>query len=539
MAFQDTTGRRVAAPSGRDRLRTSAPPLCLFVAALAAAVAIIFFSGAMMALAATPDYPWLLQAGRRILGEGGLPDRDIFSWTSPDRPWLLYQWSFEAIVAALDAALGPVGVLLAFIWAALALYVLVPLRWLGPRVPVALAVIVAALGLTVVTVNLSLRPMIVTTAGLLLQHALVARLRRSEISIPAAAIAAGALYATWANMHTGFALGLAALALTILGDFLERRGIGAGDGKDRSAPLPPIPLLALLAAALVGSLVNPYGWGVHAHLLKLSGSAYFNAHIGELGSADFHHLQFKLFLLFPVVLAAALMRARHAVRPADLLQLAVLTFATLVANRFVVWAVILYVLILPRAMIAAWPGIGMLLPRASDRSFALLFVFLAAVVPPLLAARGLVNPEGRDCSRFDRGIRAYAAAQRPSDRLLTDPLTGSCAIGAAPGVRVFIDTRFDYYGAAFTRSLLDALALRPGWSSLLDRWNIDTAVLDRHWPLAELLRIDPGWRVLYEDAQTVVVRRMGPVVGLARLTISSPVSGGNGITGTSEGEYGP
>ena len=81
-------------------------------------------------------------------------------------------------------------------------------------------------------------------------------------------------------------------------------------------------------------------------------------------------------------------------------------------------------------------------------------------------------------------------------------------IAAAPGVPVFIDTRFDFYGSDFTTETLDALELKPGWRGFIDRYAIDIAVLNRGLSLAEKFAIDQKISVLYADDEAVVVRRL-------------------------------
>jgi hypothetical protein len=81
-------------------------------------------------------------------------------------------------------------------------------------------------------------------------------------------------------------------------------------------------------------------------------------------------------------------------------------------------------------------------------------------------------------------------------------------IAAVPGVPVFIDTRFDFYGTKFTAETLDALELKPGWQDFVDRYAIDIAVLDRRLPLAEKFALDRKFSVLYADDEAVVARRL-------------------------------
>ena len=81
-------------------------------------------------------------------------------------------------------------------------------------------------------------------------------------------------------------------------------------------------------------------------------------------------------------------------------------------------------------------------------------------------------------------------------------------IAAAPGVPVFIDTRFDFYGSEFSTETLDALAVRPGWNNFLSRYAINIAVLERSRPLAQAFAVDKRFSLLYGDDEAVVVRRL-------------------------------
>ena len=494
-------------PQPTPLLREATSAALLAGTVILAVLAAFFLSGVILRLGATPDLPWLKAAGHWILDHERLPATDPFSWTAAERPWVLYQWGFETALAALDRATGHAGVAVVFAWAALAIYLLAPLHAAPPRTPAPLVAVIAAAGLAILTVNLSIRPMIATSAGLLLQHLLIDRLRGRRIGLAAGCVATVLLYVAWANFHTGFAIGLVALLLTLAGDWSERRGTAAEAPAAWPAPLGPWQAAALLCGAALGSTLTPYGLALHAYLVEMAGDAAINARIDELDGADFELLQFRLFLVLGIVLIAALMRRRRVLRPADLLICAAAMIATLMAARFVVWAALYLVLLLPGAIARAWPGASLGSPRI-DRPMILTLTAIAAIAPPLLAWRGLADPLGADCARLEKAIEAYEAERTPSDRLLTDPLSGSCMIAAAPGIPVFIDTRFDFYGGAFSASALDLLALKPGWRELLDRWRIDAAVLDRGRPLAEALTLDPRFLILYRDDEAVVVRRL-------------------------------
>ena len=474
---------------------------------LLAALASIFLAGVILRIGVTPDFPWLKAAGDWILEHGRLPATDPFSWTAAQRPWVLYQWGFEVALAALDRVAGHSGVAVVVAWAALTVYLIGPLHMAPQRTSACLVAAVAAAVLVILSVNLSIRPMIATSAGLLLQYVLIDRVRDGRAGLRGGCLAALLLYVAWANLHAGFVLGLGSLLLTLAGDWVERRPSDR-EATAWPAPLPPIQAAALFAAAAAGSLITPYGPALHAYVASLSADTALNGRIDELGAADFGMMQFRLFLALTVILIAALMRRRGTLRPTDLLHLTLLILATVVTARFVVWAALYLVLLLPTAVARAWPGLAACCQSPGDRALVLGLTLVAAVSPPLLALNGVVDPVGPLCARLGAAIDAYVAARRPEDRLLTDPISGSCMIAAAPGLPVFIDTRFDFYGGTFSERTLDALALKPGWRELLDAYGIDVAILDRARPLAEALIVDPQFATLYRDDEAVVVRRL-------------------------------
>jgi hypothetical protein len=482
--------------------------LLLSGAVLLAVMAAFFLAGSILRNGVTPDFPWLKAAGGWILDHRRLPAYGLFSWSAADRPWVLYQWGFETALAAIDRIAGHAAVATVFAWASLAVYLIAPLHAAPRRTPAVLVAVVAAAVLPMLSVNLSIRPMIVTSAGLLLQHLLVNRMRRGATTPLRGALWTLLLYTAWANLHTGFALGLISLVLTLAGDWIERRRDGVVEPRPWPSPLPPLQVAALFAAASLGSLITPYGPKLHAYLAQLSADTALNHRIDELGSPDFTLFQFQILLALILALVAALLRRSDALRPADLLHLAAFAVATFLGARFVVWLALYLVLLLPTAAAQAWPRLARHCPARSGRPLILTLTLAAAIAPALLALRGIADPVGRHCARFSDAIAAYAAARQPQDRLLTDPMSGSCIIGAAPGVPVFFDTRFDFYGGTFSTSALDALALRPGWRDLLEAYRIDVALLDRTRPLAEALAVDPRFSILFRDREAVVVRRL-------------------------------
>jgi len=79
---------------------------------------------------------------------------------------------------------------------------------------------------------------------------------------------------------------------------------------------------------------------------------------------------------------------------------------------------------------------------------------------------------------------------------------------------VFIDGRTDFFRGQFLEEYIDISQLRRPWaeveSRLVNRWGVGTVLWYRHAPLTEVLRLDPDWHLLWEDAAAVVFVRSSP-----------------------------
>jgi len=188
------------------------------------------------------DVGWHLAVGRWILGEGRLPDRDLWSAADPAAPWRSFQWLWQVGAAALERA-GGVGLLRAAhaLWVAASFglgWVLLRRRGVGP----ATALLVLAALLVVWHDRLRVRPHVVNLTGMLLVTGAVLR-PRWRLRTGFLAGAAGVW--TWAALHMGGALlGAGALAWAALA-----RVVVPG------APQTRAPARALSAAAL-GAVVG-------------------------------------------------------------------------------------------------------------------------------------------------------------------------------------------------------------------------------------------------------------------------------------------
>ena len=83
-----------------------------------------------------------------------------------------------------------------------------------------------------------------------------------------------------------------------------------------------------------------------------------------------------------------------------------------------------------------------------------------------------------------------------------------------PGIKVSYDGRRETIYSEALRQLNADWALGVGaWDALLDRHPTDLALLDKRLPAYNLMRLKPGWKLVYEDSLAAVfVRDKGELV---------------------------
>jgi len=504
-----------------DRLiRLSWATGSLVLLAVAVGPAVGNFVTAMMGNAITVDYPWLLEAGRHLLATHALPRTDIFSWTHGDTPWVLYQWLFEAGLAAAERALGTDWLIRLFMLSVIAIYIFIPLFGAVPRrVSFVLTAAIGAAALLMVTLNMSIRPGFLTTVFLLIQYMTVDAFRRGRLGRGGLVIIA-VVYLLWGNIHLGVLLGPISLALMLVGDMLDLSGLRRRDPADpeiEGAPLPPRRMLPLIAVAVGASLLNPYGAHVYWRPIEVAAQPGHATIVDELLPLNFGLIQGQLLALCAGLFLVALARHRRTLSAQEILHIVVFTTMAVAVGRMILWAALFYVLILPRALHHLWydltrkrPWLEPVLGAAGEfRPLILVMIVLygfgmSAVFPQLVAAQrmGLCEP-------LLPGLRQIAELRRPDERMFNDDTSGSCILLVDPGARVFIDTRFDFYGGRFLEEAAYTMSLRRNWRETFERWAVDSAMVMRNWPLAAALDDAPDFEKLFDDGVIAYYRRRG------------------------------
>ncbi len=79
-----------------------------------------------------------------------------------------------------------------------------------------------------------------------------------------------------------------------------------------------------------------------------------------------------------------------------------------------------------------------------------------------------------------------------------------------PQRKVFMDSRHEFYGAAFIHDYKQAIAVSPEWMTPFERYRVDWTLLPAGQPLNRILDLHPDWKPVFRDPTAIVFQRRSP-----------------------------
>ena len=479
-------------------------------------VALLAILGAILVVALAPrldtDFWWHLKDGAYIASHHVVPSRDFMSYTMVGRAWTDHEWLAELVLYGTYRLAGLWGPIAFFACVICATFAMTYLSMLQRGINRVLATFLVAAAFMASSASWGPRIQMLTlfflaAFGLILQRFQVTRNRKLLILFPA-------LILIWANVHGGFVLGLALIAITLAGEWMNR--VTRRDGCWSSDEL------RLLALTLMGTcavtIINPNG--VRQLLYPLTfvlPNAYTNL-IEESASPNFHMPVMMLFEGMLLLLVAALLIARPRMNWTHLFVIVPFTHLALSQVRNVaVWAVVISP-VLAWYVQAAMPALREQFPRLSYRSRPVrgtigpimnLTLLVLVCVIYLVEAMHFINPKTlrqAETDNYPRGAVSYLQHHSlPSHVFASYGWGGYLLWNAFPRYRDYMDSRADtLYTTPILQGYLIMYAARPGWQSALKSNGVQTVLVERAAPLAQMLAREPGWRLAYRDRLAVI-----------------------------------
>ncbi|HUQ94306.1 MAG TPA: hypothetical protein VM120_21680 [Bryobacteraceae bacterium] len=466
----------------------------------------LFFGEGAAKLFRDSDTGWHILTGEAILKGGPLPRTDPYSFTMAGKPWLAWEWGADVWMGAAHRWNGLPGV--AVMYAAL----VAVCAWLWFRLHAAVggnfffACAMASPMLTTVSLHWLARPHVFS--WLLCLLALIA-LERAGGQLRLWHMAAWFLGGVvWANLHASFFL-LPILCFTYAAGALLRRLLWA-----EAVSATKFVWFAVLSST--GTFLNPYGFGLHRHVVEYLSNRELLARVGEFQTFNFQVEGAGQVLLTVVIgmLGVTLTLARR--RPEHFLICCGMLILGLRSARALP---LVALLVLPLVNGAITRALGNVQVRPKIRNIIDSFLaysgrlrilerqcggyaiaplaFLVAVAllgTPAFSARAGFSP-----TEFPVQA-AFEVEKLPQDaRLLAPDKFGGYLIYRFGGQRrVFFDGRSDFYGVGFLKNYVKLIEVRPGWREQAQQFGFTHALLPNRYSLVAALE-HWGWRKIYSD----------------------------------------
>ncbi len=485
------------------------------------------------------DVWWHLKTGKILNASGdGLPEKDIFAYTSGDHDWHNHEWLLQKMAYGMydffeDRTLG--GFRAVILFKALLLTACFGLLWLfcvrrgGDPAAAAVAVVLAV---SCSRFSIKARPPVVTYLFMVATLWALYEMREQFDSRRRRwGLAAGltALMIPWANMHGGFLI-----AILLTGFYAVGGGLDAASAwfRDRSltwAAVRRLPgfrqaiFFSLLAGALFGaSLINPYGIKLYGMYLRVMSDQELVSVIVEMAPPPLLYAQAFKWILIALVICGSL-AGRRLPGAAEYLILLFFTQQAMSHVRhlplFAIAAAPMLTWQMGRCLDDAWRASRrgrLALPAGAAVLLALWAIFGPRIGWPRADEQGfqsawdrsmeLVKGAAYDPLGYPGGAVEYLLDHEPPGRLLNPvDCAGYLIWRLSPEkYQVFTDSRFDIFGGKFQRESVTMLSggidsQGRSWSDLLDAYDINTVVMDKYKRLNDLLEKSGQWTMVYVD----------------------------------------
>jgi len=501
---------------------------------------------------ADADIGWHIRTGELILATHTLPRTDPFSSTMQGQPWFAWEWLYDVLLGVLHRVCGLNGVVWLCALLVAGIFVFLFSQLLRRGTGLLLAIVLMLLAEAASAIHLFARPHIASWLFSLLWFVVLERWEGERGRLPRwIPWFFPASMLIWVNLHGGWIFGLMLLAIYSFAAFIEGLRARTSDALAaiRAAHRSRAMAWAWVASALA-TLANPFGWRLHAHIYRYLSDRYLMDRIEEFRSPDFHGWAERSFAVILLLALIAFWGNRGKLCLGHLLVVLLAAYTAFYSSRNIPVSSMLLVLIAGPIL---WQNLASLAnrPRAwqwvrkgatrivefSDRMgaqemelrchawpiFSVVLAFAICLHGGLLGSRRLLNAQF-DPRKMPVAAVTFLQGEVAGTPASTEPVFSTDAWGGYliykmnpgrmnpgrlyPERKVVVDDRHDLYGSGRIQEYLILTQGERGWRSVLEKWQIRTALLPTDSTLASLLRELPrDWRVAYEDKVAVVFER--------------------------------
>jgi hypothetical protein len=454
------------------------------------------------------DTGWHIRTGEWILAHRQVPQSDIFSFSKSGQPWFAWEWAWDVCFAWVHQLGGLAAVVFVNIFLLGIIFAL--LLHLVRRVCSSdiLSTLVTLLALAGTSIHWLARPHLVSWLFILIFCHVLVRASEGRVSL---LYVLPVLMIFWTNLHGGFFVGIALVLLYAVEPLV-------GYLKGNRPLCEAKPFLLCGAACLFASLINPYGYSLHQHVVTYLLDSKQVENILEFQSINFRHPLARYFELFLAVGAIAAFRDLRRGRFTEALLILAWAHLALVSIRNIPIFLLFAAPSVART-IAEWSSPFKRLVDAAAEFHALerfprVHLVSAAAFAVLMVLMAKPGEAKLFRSEYDPAKYPAGAIERLREEkvssIFTDDEWGDYVIYQLyPVGHVFVDGRSDFYGADFESRYISLMNVRYDWERDLAKYGVDTVLLRVEAPLAGALKQSSRWRVVYDDGIALIFIREG------------------------------
>ncbi len=476
--------------------------MALFWSVIASGPKILNFDG---------DLPRHLLMGRLILQTRSVPTVDIFSFRTTGFPSIPHEWLSQAALAGAYAWMGLNGVVLLTAALMTAVWMLVFREAYARSRSLLISLFLVALAAAAAQIHVLPRPHLFTY---LLSAIWVALLEQIEKASPRKWWLLPLTMLIWVNLHGMFVLGVILWGIYLTGSFLERPSKAWFTEAKTKA-------MALAGAfSLLATFFSPSGIHIWETIIALGSNSYITSKITEYQSANFHLPETWLFLALLLLVIAGFARSRQ-IGWTPLLLTVTFTFLALYTSRMIPVFAVVITPVAAKAL-ADWmreeypasrlAGFEERLTLTNESASGWIWLALVVLGTAFLLQQGVrLDPENKG-NAFDSRFFPVQAV----DWLETHPQSGHMLnefdwggyllLRLYPPQQIFMDGHTHIYGETLTREYETVMSLGEGWEKILEKYQIQWAIVRPQTPLAQKLE-ENGWAPLYWDKTAVILRK--------------------------------
>jgi hypothetical protein len=368
-----------------------------------------------------------------------------------------------------------------------------------------LAAFVTLLGAYASAVTWGARPQMFNMLGLAVFVFVVEVVRDGRLN-HRAFLALPFLTALWANLHSGYLLGVVLLGTYVVGETAQRI---SGTSHSRTLEWNDIRWLGGITVACFGAaLLNPNGYRLWIYPFETLTSNAMQSYIQEWHSPDFHASEFWPFGLLLLVGVIGISQARGRLNWTDLLLFLGTGVAALISARHIQIFGIVAVPIVTRYLLPGFSNTrfypllaGTQSPPKPSRVLVVLhwWLIISAGLAMTVSIGNIIGKNDSEmAAHFPVDAVDFVEEQGWVERRIYNNYNwGGYLIWR--DIPVYVDGRADVYGDQFLNYYLQTFLVLPDWRVPLDEYDVEYVLIGDATPLSVLLTESDDWHALYED----------------------------------------